>query len=99
MVPLDSLVPLLLFGVVGLTALCLLGYWVRRARATMTPPSGDHTVAWILGCGALVVMGGAPGIVGLGLYLTVERDLTIDTLFVLATLAIALFAMGSLIVV
>jgi len=99
MVPLNFPVSLLLIGVVGITALSLLAYWLQQARDMMTPSSGDYTVAWVLGCGALIVMGGAPGIVGLGLYLTVERDLAIDVLLVLTTAAVALFGIGSLLIV
>ncbi|QRY22489.1 hypothetical protein JT689_10805 [Halobacterium sp. GSL-19] len=96
---LDSPFTALLVGVIAVIVLALLSYWLWHAKDSMTASSGENTTAWLLGCGALVLMGGAPGLVGIDLYLTVERDLPVDALIITSILSLAVFAIGSILVI
>lgn len=59
--------------------------------------TGNYHFTWGVGVVSLFLLGFAPGLVGLGLYATVERDFPVHWLFVsvlTAVLIVALFGYG-----
>jgi cytochrome c oxidase assembly factor CtaG len=88
----------LLVGGIVLGVVVLLGYWARWTTMELSPSDGEHTLAWLLGCLALVTMGGAPLLVGIGLYLTVERDAPLDALVIVVLLSVATFGLMTVLI-
>lgn len=56
--------------------------------------TGDYHFTWGVGVVVLFLLGFAPGLVGLGLYATVERDF--PTYWLFASVALAVLVVGAL---
>lgn len=80
-----------LFGALGVLALSAavltLGYFFYR-EFRRDHETGDHHFTWGVGIVVLFVLGIAPGLVGLGLYLTTERGYPVHWLVVFAVVAV-----------
>ncbi len=80
-----------LFGALGTLALSAgvltLGYFFYR-EFRRDHETGDHQFTWGVGIVVLFVLGIAPGIVGLGLYLTTERGYPVHWLVVFTLVAL-----------
>ncbi|WP_135533317.1 hypothetical protein [Halostella pelagica] len=83
--------PVWLFGLgvvtaaVGLVYLLYMG--LRQDHVT-----GDYHFTWGIGVVSLFLLGFAPGLVGIGLYATIERDFPIHYLFMSVLLAVLVVA-------
>jgi hypothetical protein len=88
-------VPIWLVALAFLSAVVGLGYFLfsglRSDHAT-----GDYHFTWGIGVVLLFLMGFAPGLVGLGLYLTVERGFPTYWLVSLVVLALVVLTLVSL---
>lgn len=91
MVSLDTLGPLLVFAVVA-AAIALLYFLIQGLRRDHE--TGEYHFTWGVGIVVLFLLGLAPGFVGLGLYLTVEREYPVYWLALCLLAAVVLGAVG-----
>jgi len=87
-----------LFGALGTLALSAavltLGYFFYR-EFRRDHRTDDHNFTWGVGVVVLFLLGIAPGLVGLGLYLTTERGYPVHWLVVFAVVALVVVSVLS----
>lgn len=90
-VSLGQLTPILVLGAVA-ASIALLYFLVRGLQ--QDHETGEYHFTWGVGIVVLFLLGLAPGIVGLGLYLTVEKDYPFYWLVLCLLVVLGLGAIG-----